>query len=147
MQVLLDSSDSWRRPTSTTNTSNNNSNSNSNSNSKLDDASALTSTSTRANESSSSSNNNNNNNNNRTELLFTELRRVIDHTLSGASSPTGLNKLLDWYDEFELYRPEREPLRKMPPKKSGRAMLREEGMSSSTVPVPMAGGSSVDGAY
>jgi hypothetical protein len=61
--------------------------------------------------------------NNRTDQLFTELRQLIDH--SGRSSPVrdaAHHELLD-FPQFGLFA----PTGKMPPKKSGRAMLREEG--------------------
>ena len=69
---------------------------------------------------------------NRTDQLFTELQRIIEN--SGASSPLRDNnpELLDLGHCKENLRSNhsfggRQSFGKMPPKKSGRAMLREEG--------------------
>ena len=62
---------------------------------------------------------------NRTDQLFTELQRLIEH--SGASTP--VRDAGDNLPEFNNSHRQRAPplFGKMPPKKSGRAMLREEG--------------------
>ena len=66
---------------------------------------------------------------NRTDQLFTELQRIIEH--SGASSPIPHQtaELLDYPSYPHTYKPRSlfAQSGKMPPKKSGRAMLREEG--------------------
>ena len=62
---------------------------------------------------------------NRTDQLFTELQRVIENGEAG--TPIRDHELLDFhtYPSLSLFAPARSG--KMPPKKSGRAMLREEG--------------------
>jgi len=126
VKMQVDSS-SWQRHSAGTSNSDSNNNNINTSTTNKNTTSSATATAAAATATAT--------NNNRTDQLFTELRQLIDR--SGGSTPyrdrdrdrDPLHELLD-YPQFGLF----SPAGKMPPKKSGRAMLREEGRCRRIVP-------------